>query len=118
MMSATKTMVILSLATACLLTADAASAASCESLRALALPHTTIATASLVPAGPFQAVGNGGWAGLITFGGTPQAIPRNIAFALTEGDAAPSTDTRHVNAGTPGQFAIGHPEQLTDFADP
>src|SRR5258705_13960571 len=55
MMSATKTMVILSLATACLLTADAASAASCESLRALALPHTTIASAAAVPAGPFQA---------------------------------------------------------------
>jgi feruloyl esterase len=162
MMSATKTMVILSLATACLLTADAASAASCESLRALALPHTTIATASLVPAGPFQApgtpappavilpahcrvgavltpsgdsriqmevwmpaenwngkfqaVGNGGWAGVITFGGTPQAIPRNMAFALTEGYATASTDTGHVNDGTQGQFAMGHPEQLTDFA--
>src|SRR5258706_15877969 len=57
MMSATKTMVILSLATACLLTADAASAASCESLRALALPHTTIASAAAGPAGPFQAPG-------------------------------------------------------------
>src|ERR1044072_8155334 len=138
-----------------------ASAAPCESLRTLALPHTAIAAATLVPAGPFQppgtpapppvtlpahcrvaatltpssdatierevwmpadnwngkfeAVGNGGWAGVITYVG-PQAIPRSMAFALSEGYATASTDTGHVNDGTQGRFAVGHPEKLTDFA--
>jgi feruloyl esterase len=140
-----------------------AHAATCESLRSLTLPHTTITVATLVAAGSFQgpgtppppavlvpthcrvaavlapssdshiemelwmpaenwnrkfqAVGNGGWAGAITYGsGTPQAIPRNMAFALNEGYATASTDTGHVNDGTQGRFAVGHPERLTDFA--
>ncbi len=142
-------------------TRGTASAASCERLALLGLPHTAIATATLVPAGPFQppgtpapppvmlpahcrvaatltpssdstiemevwmpadnwngkfeAVGNGGWAGVITYAG-PQAIPRNMAFALAEGYATASTDTGHVNDGTQGRFAAGHPEKLTDFA--
>jgi len=145
-----------------LLSAEAASAASCESLRSLKLANTTITSATLIPAGSFQApgtpapptvmlpahcrvaatltpssdshiemevwmpaenwngkfqaVGNGGWAGVITYGGAPQAIPRNMAFALTEGYATASTDTGHVNDGTQGRFAVGHPEKLTDFA--
>ena len=164
-MSATKTMILSMALAACLLMADAASAASCDSLRALALPHTTITTATAIPAGPFQApgsaapapqsvvlpahcrvaavltpssdshiqmevwmpaenwngkfqaVGNGGWAGVLTYGGgAPQAIPRNMAFALAEGYATASTDTGHVNDGTQGQFVVGHPEKLTDFA--
>jgi tannase/feruloyl esterase len=67
--------------------------------------------------GKFEAVGNGGWAGNITYGsGTPQAIPRNMAFALSEGYAAASTDTGHVNDGTQALFAAGHPEKMIDFA--
>jgi feruloyl esterase len=144
--------------------ADAASVASCESLRTLSLPNVTITTATGVAAGPFQppgtpappavmlpahcrvgavltpssdshieieiwmpaenwngkfeAVGNGGWAGVITYGsGAPQAmaIPRNMAFALSEGYATASTDTGHVNDGTQAKFAAGHPEKLIDF---
>jgi len=65
----------------------------------------------------FQAVGNGGWAGALTYGtGTPQAIPRNMAFALNEGYATASTDTGHVSGGRQGEFAVGHPEKLIDFA--
>ena len=140
-----------------------AAAASCESLRSLALPNTTITAAAVVPAGPFQApgtpapppvvlpahcrvaavltpsadshveievwlptgnwngkfqaVGNGGWAGTITFGsGAPQGIPRTMAFALSEGYATASTDTGHVNDGSQARFALGHPEKLVDFA--
>jgi len=67
--------------------------------------------------GKFEAVGNGGWAGVITYGsGAPQAIPRNMASALIEGYATASTDTGHVNDGSEGRFAVGHPEKLVDFA--
>ncbi len=147
--------------------AEAAAAPSCESLRTMALPNVTIMAATSVPAGPFhapaaagapapppvmlpahcrvaavltpssdshieieiwmpadnwngkfEAVGNGGWAGVITFGsGAPQAmaIPRNMAFALNEGYATASTDTGHINDGSQAKFALGHPEKLIDF---
>jgi feruloyl esterase len=56
--------------------------------------------------GKFQAVGNGGWAGAISY---PQ-----MALALSRGYATASTDTGH---STPGAgFAIGHPEKLRDYA--
>ncbi len=55
--------------------------------------------------GKFQMVGNGGWAGIISF---PQ-----MAAALREGYATASTDTGHV--GGDGMFALGHPEKIVDF---
>jgi feruloyl esterase len=55
--------------------------------------------------GKFQAVGNGGWAGVISYGA--------LAEALHDGYAASSTDTGHV--GGSGSFALGHPEKLIDF---
>src|SRR4051812_5930773 len=67
--------------------------------------------------GKFEAVGNGGWAGNITFGnGRPEAIPRSMSTALNAGYATASTDTGHVNDGTQAKFAVGHPEKLVDFA--
>jgi feruloyl esterase len=56
--------------------------------------------------GKFQAVGNGGWAGTISYG--------PLGAAVRRGDAAASTDTGHV--GGSASFALGHPEKLTDFA--
>jgi feruloyl esterase len=56
--------------------------------------------------GKFQAVGNGGWAGTISYGA--------LASALQEGYATASTDTGHV--GGNASFAIGHPEKVIDFA--
>ena len=56
--------------------------------------------------GKFQAVGNGGWAGTISYGA--------LASALQEGYATASTDTGHV--GGNALFAIGHPEKVVDFA--
>jgi feruloyl esterase len=56
--------------------------------------------------GKLQSVGNGGWAGLISYG--------PLAVALTGGYAAASTDTGH--RGNGGSFALGHPEKMTDFA--
>ena len=53
----------------------------------------------------YQAVGNGGWAGTITY--------TALAEALIRGYAASSTDTGHV--GATGAFALGHPEKLIDF---
>ena len=56
--------------------------------------------------GKLQAVGNGGWAGAISY--------TALAAAVTSGYAATSTDTGH---STPGStFAIDHPEKLIDYA--
>ncbi len=116
-------------------------ASSCEGLRSLASPGTIITIAEMVPSGPpanlpphcrvaatlkptpdsniqievwlpenwngkFQAVGNGGWAGTIS-------VPA-MGSALREGYATASTDTGHTGANA--QFAVGHPEKVTDFA--
>jgi feruloyl esterase len=56
--------------------------------------------------GKFQAVGNGGWAGSITFAA--------MAQALKEGYATASNDTGHT--GQDPEFALNHPEKLVDFA--
>jgi feruloyl esterase len=55
--------------------------------------------------GKLQAVGNGGWAGSISYGA--------MAEALHDGYATSSTDTGHV--GGSGSFALGHPEKVVDF---
>jgi feruloyl esterase len=56
--------------------------------------------------GKFQAVGNGGWAGTISYPAMAQALAR--------GYATTSTDTGH---STPGaSFAFGHREKLVDYA--
>jgi feruloyl esterase len=108
----------------------------CDQLRALTLPDTRITAAEAVPGhcrvaalltptadshiemevwmpltkwnGKFQAVGNGGWAGSISFSA--------MAAALQEGYATASTDTGHKSSDTPGgSFAMGHPEKLIDY---
>ena len=53
----------------------------------------------------YQAVGNGGWAGSISY---PEMME-----ALQRGYATSSTDTGHT--GATGSFAMGHPEKLIDF---
>jgi len=56
--------------------------------------------------GKFQAVGNGGWAGVISYSA--------MADAVRAGYASASTDTGH---STPGAgFVVGHPEKLIDFS--
>jgi feruloyl esterase len=56
--------------------------------------------------GKFQAVGNGGWAGVISYNA--------LALAVAGGYATVSTDTGHTGNG--GSFALGHPEKMIDFA--
>jgi feruloyl esterase len=56
--------------------------------------------------GKFEAVGNGGWAGTISYPALAQALAR--------GYATTSTDTGHSTPG--GSFALGHPEKLIDYA--
>src|SRR5258705_10598597 len=56
--------------------------------------------------GKFEAVGNGGWAGTISYPAMAQALAR--------GYATTSTDSGHSTPG--GSFALGHPEKLTDYA--
>jgi feruloyl esterase len=53
-----------------------------------------------------QVVGNGGWAGTISYSA--------LAEAVRAGYAAASTDTGHSTPG--GEFAFGHPEKLIDFS--
>lgn len=132
----------------------AESANSCEGLKALSLPDTSITAAELVKAGPvemqppppgtrqpavslpahcrvaavivpaadshievefwmpaaewnekLEAVGNGGFAGVISYPA--------MAAALREGYATVSTDTGHKERNA--SFALGHPEKVADF---
>jgi feruloyl esterase len=56
--------------------------------------------------GKYQAVGGGGWAGIISYPA--------MATAVQEGYATSSTDTGH--KGGDATFAPGHPEKVVDFA--
>jgi feruloyl esterase len=56
--------------------------------------------------GKFQAVGGGGWAGVISYPA--------MAAAVQDCYATSSTDTGH-EAKNPG-FAVGHPEKVVDFS--
>src|SRR5579872_828634 len=60
--------------------------------------------------GKLQVVGNGGWAGTVSYPA--------MAAALREGYATASNDTGHRanDAGGGGMFGLGHPEKITDFA--
>jgi feruloyl esterase len=55
--------------------------------------------------GRFQAVGNGGWAGSISYAA--------LGAALAGGYATAATDTGHT--GGTAEFALGHPEKYTDM---
>jgi len=55
--------------------------------------------------GKYQAVGNGGWAGSLSYDA--------MITALGRGYAVSSTDTGH--EGGSAAFALGHPEQVVDF---
>ena len=55
--------------------------------------------------GKYEAVGGGGWAGVISYAA--------MAAAVTAGYATASTDTGHT--GGTADFALGHPEKLADF---
>src|SRR5438552_5688145 len=57
--------------------------------------------------GRYEGVGNGGFAGSITYLG--------LAGALRQGSAAASTDTGHSGSPVDGSWALGHPDRITDF---
>ncbi len=57
--------------------------------------------------GKYQGVGNGGFAGSITYAG--------LAGAVSGGYAASSTDTGHQGGGTTADWALGHYEKIVDF---
>ena len=124
----------------------------CEDLLKLALPHTTITTAEVRPAGDFtppgaakpiakipafcrvagsskpsadsdirfevwlpashwngkfHGIGNGGYAGAISFDGLADAVRHSYATA--------STDTGHQDDGLSARWALQHPEKIIDF---
>ena len=56
--------------------------------------------------GKYQAVGGGGWAGVISYPA--------LANAVQEGYATSSTDTGH--EGGNAKFAVGHSEKIVDFS--
>jgi feruloyl esterase len=53
----------------------------------------------------FEAVGNGGWGGSLSYSA--------MSTALLNGYATSSSDTGHTGAS--GSFALGHPEKLIDY---
>ncbi|MGH8220541.1 MAG: tannase/feruloyl esterase family alpha/beta hydrolase [Steroidobacteraceae bacterium] len=57
--------------------------------------------------GRFQGIGNGGFAGSISYSA--------LATALQDSDAAAATDTGHKAFGTDASWAKGHPEKIVDF---
>ncbi|MBI4905422.1 MAG: tannase/feruloyl esterase family alpha/beta hydrolase [Acidobacteria bacterium] len=57
--------------------------------------------------GKFQGIGNGGFAGSISYGG--------LADAVRRGYSAASTDTGHRASGQDAGWALGHPEKVIDF---
>jgi len=57
--------------------------------------------------GTYVGIGNGIWAGTISFG--------ELGAALARGYAVAATDTGHTGNGLTADFAIGHPEKLIDF---
>jgi Tannase and feruloyl esterase len=57
--------------------------------------------------GKFEGVGNGGFAGSMTYAG--------LAAAVSRGYAAAGTDTGHRAGGTDGAWALGHLEKMVDF---
>jgi len=57
--------------------------------------------------GKFQGVGNGGYAGSISYAG--------LADAVRNGYATASTDTGHEDATGSAEWALKHPEKVTDF---
>ena len=57
--------------------------------------------------GKLQGVGNGGFAGSITYAG--------LAAALRRGFAAAGTDTGHAGGATDAKWALGHHEKVVDF---
>ena len=58
--------------------------------------------------GNFEAVGNGGKAGSISYPA--------MATALKDGYATASTDTGHEGSGNQTEWAFHHPELIADFA--
>jgi hypothetical protein len=57
--------------------------------------------------GKFQGVGNGGYAGVISYAG--------LADAVRHGYASASTDTGHEDRGESARWALNHPEKIIDF---
>jgi len=57
--------------------------------------------------GKFEGVGNGGFAGSISYGG--------LAESIRHGYATASTDTGHHAGGADGAWALAHPEKMADF---
>lgn len=58
--------------------------------------------------GKFQGVGNGGWAGSISYGALAEGVRRGYATA--------STDTGHQADVASAEWALGHPEKVVDYA--
>lgn len=61
----------------------------------------------------FQGVGNGGYAGFMTYTSGAGGVERGLAEAVKRGYAAASTDTGHVGGSAP--TFLGRPEKLVDF---
>lgn len=116
-------------------------AATCDSLKSLAIPHATIETAALVSAaGPTPAYcrvagvlqpsadsdirfevwmpaanWNGKFQGVGNGGFAGAISTAAMASVVRLGYATASTDTGHRAGGTDASWALGHPEKVVDF---
>jgi hypothetical protein len=57
--------------------------------------------------GKFVGIGNGIWAGQLSYS--------ELAAPLSKGYAVATTDTGHSGSGLTAEWAVGHPEKLVDF---
>ena len=64
--------------------------------------------------GKYLGVGNGGFAGAITYSGGIGNAP-GLAEGLRAGYASSSTDAGHRASGTDADWALGHPEKVVDY---
>ena len=70
-------------------------------------PFRSVATGSEGWNGRFRGTGNGGFAGSLNY--------TEMAAAIRDGYATASTDTGHRADGIDADWALGHPEKITDF---
>jgi feruloyl esterase len=65
--------------------------------------------------GKYLGVGNGGFAGSISYSFGPSITAPGMAEALASGYATSSTDTGHKARATDVDWSLGHPEKVIDF---
>ena len=93
------------------------SAAPCDSLKAVALPHTSITAAAIVPTGTFvpPRTPDAPPGGLPPATSMPEICRVQVIRSATNGYATSSTDTGHKGSPIDAAWALGHLEKVADY---